>query len=227
MALEQNTNAFGGSRKIRAVLVEGCAPVRAGIRAVLERASDIELCAETAQAWTARELVRTHRPDVVAMNREIGADDGLELARALVTAWPVLQIVMYTDQDELLFVDEAIVSGVRALVNDVQGPAVLADAIRSVAAGEYYFAAETWHYLLGPSSEMETGSAVSCEGQGGMPRAEVAPGIHAQMRCDRMSPTRRNGRNGGGHGGPGTPENAQGVLGKDWPLALDRKTVVI
>lgn len=148
----QSLETCGDSRLIRVLLVADCATARHAIQSVLECASDIDVCAATGQVWAAPELAQAHRPDVVVMDGDLDPYGGMELTRALVAACPAMQVVVVARREERRSVDEAIVGGAHAVVSQAQGPAALAMAIRSVAAGGYYFAEETWRYLLGASA---------------------------------------------------------------------------
>jgi DNA-binding NarL/FixJ family response regulator len=153
MERELNMETAGRSGKIRVMLVDGHAGVRDGIRGILACTPDIEVCAETGHAQEALELARTHRPDVVVMEVDLGQDDGLELTRTLRVSFPALRAVVFTNHEEIFYADEAVVSGARAFVGKTQESAVLVDAIRQVAAGDFFFPEELLQHLLGELCE--------------------------------------------------------------------------
>jgi DNA-binding NarL/FixJ family response regulator len=153
METEPNRTEVGRSGKIRVMLVDHHALMREGIRGILACTPDIEVCAETGQAQEVIGLAQAHRPDVVVLEIDLGQDDGLELTRTLVYSRLALQVVVFTQREEILCADEAVVSGARALVGKKHAPAVLIEAIRTVAGGEYFFTGKVRQYLLGEFSE--------------------------------------------------------------------------
>jgi DNA-binding NarL/FixJ family response regulator len=123
---------------IRVLLADDQALVRAGFRALLDSADDIQVVAEAADGEEAVRLARAERPDVVLMDIRMPGVDGLAAA-ARIIAEPALaatRIVVLTtfDLDEYIF--EALRSGVSGfLVKDTE-PRDLLQAVRVVHGGE-------------------------------------------------------------------------------------------
>ncbi|WP_150252154.1 response regulator [Nocardiopsis deserti] len=123
---------------IRVLLADDQALVRAGFRALLDSAPDIEVVAEAADGGEAVRLTRAERPDVVLMDIRMPGVDGLAAA-GLILADPVLEatrVVILTtfDLDEYIF--EALRAGASGfLVKDTE-PGDLLRAVRVVHGGE-------------------------------------------------------------------------------------------
>ncbi|MEU0490481.1 response regulator transcription factor [Nocardiopsis sp. NPDC006139] len=123
---------------IRVLLADDQALVRAGFRALLDSADDIQVVAEAADGEEAVRLARAERPDVVLMDIRMPGVDGLAAA-ARIIAEPALEktriIILTTfDLDEYIF--EALRSGVSGfLVKDTE-PRDLLQAVRVVHRGE-------------------------------------------------------------------------------------------
>ncbi|MFD6097953.1 response regulator [Nocardiopsis flavescens] len=123
---------------IRVLLADDQALVRAGFRALLDSADDIQVVAEAADGGEAVRLARAERPDVVLMDIRMPGEDGLAAA-ARIIAEPSLagtRIIILTtfDLDEYIF--EALRSGVSGfLVKDTE-PRDLLQAVRVVHGGE-------------------------------------------------------------------------------------------
>ncbi|MDT0330700.1 response regulator transcription factor [Nocardiopsis lambiniae] len=123
---------------IRVLLADDQALVRAGFRALLDSAADIQVVAEAADGEEAVRLARAERPDVILMDIRMPGVDGLAAA-ARVIAEPTLgatRVIILTtfDLDEYIF--EALRSGVSGfLVKDTE-PRDLLQAVRVVHGGE-------------------------------------------------------------------------------------------
>jgi two-component system, NarL family, response regulator DevR len=90
---------------LRVMLVDDHEVVRGGIRALLEAADDIVVCAE---AGSAREAVATADralPDVIVMDVKLQDGSGIEATRDIRAARPQTQVLMLTSyaDDEALF----------------------------------------------------------------------------------------------------------------------------
>ncbi|WP_226436247.1 response regulator transcription factor [Rhodococcus yananensis] len=121
---------------IRLVLADDHAIVRAGLRALLERHTDIDIVAEAATGDEAIALCRDESVDLVLMDLRFGSGpSGVEATRrirALPDAPHVLVVTNYDTDAEILRAIEAGASGY--LLKDA-APAELFSAIVAAAAG--------------------------------------------------------------------------------------------
>ena len=131
-----------GSR-LRVLIVDDQALIRAGFRMILEAQPDIEVVGEAADGEAAVALERRHRPDVVLMDVRMPGVDGLDATRRIV-AWhdrepaagPAPRIVVLTTFDLDEYVYAALQAGACGfLLKDVT-PEHLVGAVRTVATGD-------------------------------------------------------------------------------------------
>lgn len=123
---------------IRVAVVDDQPLIGEGLRALLERAADIEVAGLAATGAEGVALVTRTRPDVVLMDIRMPGGDGLTATRRIV-ADPALrhvQVIVLTTFDT----DDNILDAMRAgaagfLVKDID-PDDLRAAVRTVAAGE-------------------------------------------------------------------------------------------
>lgn len=123
---------------IRVLLADDHAIVREGLRAILERESDIRVVAEAADGREAVRLAKEARPDVAALDLSMPLLNGLEAARQLVGWARGPQPILLTAHPEDQYVLEAIRVGVKGYVLKKQAGADLVCAIREVSAGGVY-----------------------------------------------------------------------------------------
>ncbi|WP_017599463.1 response regulator [Nocardiopsis lucentensis] len=123
---------------IRVLLADDQALVRAGFRALLDSAPDIQVVAEAADGAEAVRLTREERPDVVLMDIRMPGVDGLAAAGRILSDRSLdrTRVVILTtfDLDEYIF--DALRAGASGfLVKDTE-PADLLQAVRVVHGGE-------------------------------------------------------------------------------------------
>jgi DNA-binding NarL/FixJ family response regulator len=124
--------------KIRIVLADDQALIRAGFRALIESVDDLEVTAEAANGREAVELVRSTRADVVLMDIRMPEMDGLDATRRItddesLAGVRVLILTTFELDENVLL---ALRAGASGFLNKGVAPAALLDAIRTVASGE-------------------------------------------------------------------------------------------
>ncbi|HEU4642021.1 MAG TPA: response regulator transcription factor, partial [Gemmatimonadaceae bacterium] len=123
---------------IRVVLADDHAIVRAGLKAVLGSARDIEVVGEASNGKDAIALVQRLHPDVVVMDLSMAEMDGIAATKALAAmegSPRVLVLTMHAEEDYLVPLLEAGASGY--LVKSA-ADRELVDAVRTVARGELF-----------------------------------------------------------------------------------------
>jgi DNA-binding NarL/FixJ family response regulator len=112
---------------------------RAGLRALLETATDLVVVGEADTGEAALVAVRAVQPDVVLMDINMPGLDGVEATRRIVDTTPHVAVLVLTmhDDDETVFA--AVRAGARGYVLKGAQRAELLRAIRAVAAGEAIF----------------------------------------------------------------------------------------
>jgi two-component system, NarL family, response regulator DevR len=135
MAEQEQPSEREHERPTRVMLVDDHEIVRDGLRALLERADDVVVCAE---AGTMRQAVtRADRslPDVIIMDVRLPDGSGVEATREIRTAHPDIRVLMLTSfaDDQALFA--SILAGAAGYVLKQIGAEELMRAVRTVAAG--------------------------------------------------------------------------------------------
>ncbi|MDJ1137416.1 response regulator [Streptomyces iconiensis] len=124
--------------RVRVLLADDEAMIRAGVRAILGSAEDIEVVAEAADGHEAVELTLRHRPDVCLLDIRMPRLDGLRAAAELHRVSPGTAVMMLTTFSEDEYIAEALGSGAAGFVLKSGDPRELLSGIRAVAEGGAY-----------------------------------------------------------------------------------------
>ena len=133
---------------IRALVVDDHPVVRAGLVALFDAASDIEVIATGSSGEEAVALVAAHHPDVVLMDLRMAGIDGDEATARIVAEWPGTRVIILTTYEN----DDAILSAISAgasgyLLKAAPEEELLA-GVRAVAAGEVALAPSVSRLLV-------------------------------------------------------------------------------
>ncbi|MFJ5288027.1 response regulator [Streptomyces sp. NPDC088348] len=134
--------------RIRVLLADDEALIRAGIRAVLSADPSIEVVAEAADGREAVELALGHRPDVALLDIRMPRLDGLRAAGELRTAVPDTALVMLTTFSEDEYIVRALDSGVSGFLLKSGDPRELIAGVRAVAGGAAFLSPEVARRVL-------------------------------------------------------------------------------
>jgi DNA-binding NarL/FixJ family response regulator len=124
--------------RIRVLIADDHSLVRAGIRALLEKQSDMEVVAEASNGREALKLIRQHWPKVVLMDIAMPELNGLEAIRQLSREFPKIHSIvlsMYSDEEHVW---QCLQAGADGYLVKGGALAELELAIRSVARGQTY-----------------------------------------------------------------------------------------
>jgi DNA-binding NarL/FixJ family response regulator len=124
---------------IHVLIAEDHLMVRAGIRALLEKAGDIHVMGEASNGQEAIEMTEALKPDVLIMDIMMPRMNGIQAAeniREMKLSTYILLLSMYSDEG---FVHQALQYGVKGYVLKSSVSDELLHAVRIVAGGKTYF----------------------------------------------------------------------------------------
>jgi two-component system response regulator DevR len=135
MADQEQQTEQDRARPTRVMLVDDHDIVRDGIRALLERADDLIICAEAGTMRQAVNQADRSLPDVNLMDVRLPDGSGVEATREIRTAHPDIKVLMLTSfaDDQALFA--SILAGAAGYVLKQINAEDLMRAVRIVAAG--------------------------------------------------------------------------------------------
>ena len=125
-------------RELRILLVEDHTLVRAGLRALLQRAEGLEVVGEAGDGHEALEMIGAHRPDIVLMDIGVPGLNGLEITARVARHYPHVRVVILSMHAGEEYIRQAVRSGAAGYLLKDAGVAELEIAIRAVARGDRY-----------------------------------------------------------------------------------------
>ncbi len=121
--------------KLRIVVAEDHALMRAGLSAVLNGEPDMQVVAEAETGPQAVELYGVHRPDVMLVDLLMPELDGIGITAAVRREFPRARLVLLTGSDTNEDIYRALKAGAQAYLWKSIRPKELVQALREVAAG--------------------------------------------------------------------------------------------
>jgi DNA-binding NarL/FixJ family response regulator len=124
--------------KLRIILADDHALVRAGIRALIESLPDVEVVGEAGNGLEAVEVIRRTNPDIAVLDIGMPQLNGLAAADIIATDFPKVKIIILSMHQAQEFVVSAFRAGAAGYIVKDAATAELGAAIRAVALGASY-----------------------------------------------------------------------------------------
>lgn len=123
----------------RSVFVVEDHPLMAeGIRNVIERAGDLELCGTAGSTGEALDAILEKQPDVVVSDLALPDGSGLELMKCVQTTSPEQRFVILSVYAESVYAERALRAGASGYVMKEAASETLLEAVRTVLRGDMY-----------------------------------------------------------------------------------------
>ena len=124
---------------IRVLLADDHGIVRAGLRLLLERESDIAVAGEAADGREALDWLARNRVDVAVLDVAMPGLNGVDTTAQLVRQYPRTAVVMLSMHRDETYVLRSLRAGARGYVLKESAEGELIAAVRAAAAGKSYF----------------------------------------------------------------------------------------
>ena len=125
-------------KKIKVILVDDHAVVRAGYKILLKNIDYIDVIAEADTGEEAVELSTKLRPNVVVMDISLPGLNGIEAIRRIVSNDHDVKVLVFTMHEEVVFVERALQAGAIGYMTKSTDPKLLSKAIKHVSQGKKY-----------------------------------------------------------------------------------------
>jgi DNA-binding NarL/FixJ family response regulator len=138
---------------IKVVLADDHKMIRESLGALLSREPDIQVVGYAGDGSEAITLAQAWKPDIVLMDVCMPGVDGIEAAMRIVKLLPRTRVIALSAQGERPFVSQMVEAGVQGYVLKDESVLTLANAVRTVAAGQSWLP-EPEHILSGPEKRL-------------------------------------------------------------------------
>jgi DNA-binding NarL/FixJ family response regulator len=128
----------GYVKKLRIVLADDHALVRAGFRALIERMPGMEVAGEAGNGKEALELIEKTQPEIALLDVEMPGLDGIKVTELLARDIPKVKVIVLSIHQSQEFVMHALQAGADGYLVKDAAISELAAAIHAVANGECY-----------------------------------------------------------------------------------------
>ena len=126
-------------KKLRILLADDHIVMRTGLRALLERQSNLEVVGETENGRETVALAASLRPDVVVMDVGMPVLNGIEATQTIVTQCPTIAVVILSMHADESYVMRALKAGARAYLLKDSAAEDLIGAIQAISQGKSFF----------------------------------------------------------------------------------------
>lgn len=134
--------------KIRVLLADDHHIVRAGIRQLLESASDLQVIAEAGDGEEAQVLIQKHKPDVAVLDIQMPKASGIEVTRWVRAHLPEVGVLILTAYDDDPYVMAVLQAGANGYVLKTAQADDLIQAVRDVNEGKSALDPNITHKLM-------------------------------------------------------------------------------
>ena len=137
--------------KIRTLIIEDHAIVRAGLRMLIENHPKMEVVREASRA--SEVSPSEDRPDVILLDLDLGDENGLDFVADLIEQFRPARVLVLTATTDTEIHLQAVAAGASGVVIKEQAPEMLLKAIQSVHAGESWLGRSLMSAVLGRFSK--------------------------------------------------------------------------
>ena len=124
--------------RTRILIVDDHPLVRERLTEVINRETDLEVCAEAEDRGEAIESIKATAPHLVIIDLTLKNSDGFELIKDIHSRWPSLFTLVVSMHDESLYAQRVLRAGARGYITKQQATRSILSAIRRVLAGQIF-----------------------------------------------------------------------------------------
>lgn len=121
---------------VRILIVDDHPVVRHGLSNLLSSHPDFEIVAEAEDGAQVMPLLAAHTTDIILLDIQMKDQNGIDVARRVISSYPQMKIIILTTYDDQSYVDQALEAGVHGFLLKSASHEILPESIRAVMRGE-------------------------------------------------------------------------------------------
>ena len=134
--------------KCKILVVDDHPIIREGMTMLINRESDLEVCANAEEAHAALLAIETQSPDLVLLDISLNGPDGLDLLKSIRSRNADLPVLMLSMHDEMQYADRALRAGANGYIMKQEATDKVLIAIRRILGGEVYVSERVANRML-------------------------------------------------------------------------------
>ncbi len=143
---------------IKVLLVDDQDILVEGLRLILGKEDDIQICGTANNGRKAYEMCKWNRPDVVLMDIKMPEVDGVDATKMIKRDFPDIRIIVLTTFNDDEYIYDALKNGASGYLLKDTSPDKIAEAVRTVHNGGALIQSEVAIKVLDKFSELAKGS---------------------------------------------------------------------
>jgi DNA-binding NarL/FixJ family response regulator len=136
--MNAQAKAVASGPKARVLIVDDHEIVCMGLRTLIDREKDLEVCGDAQDSAEAIRLLEALAPDIVIVDLSLADESGLELVKDIVLRNPAARILIHSMLNETIYAERAMKAGAMGYVMKQDHPDMLIQALRSVLNNELH-----------------------------------------------------------------------------------------
>ncbi len=134
--------------KHKILVVDDHPLVREGLRHLVDKELDLEVCGEAEDQGDALRQAEVTQPDVAVIDISLKSSHGIDLIKEIKRRNKRVRVLVSSMHDESLFAERCLRAGAEGYINKEESPAILISAIRRVLRGEIYLSPRMTNRIL-------------------------------------------------------------------------------
>ena len=139
--------------KTKILIVDDHPVVREGLTQIINRESDLVVCAEAGNAAEALKIVKKQRIDLALVDMLLNNTTGIQVIKKIKTLCPNLIALVFSVSDKPQYVKRAIEAGARGYITKDEISEDIVNAIRQILKGQIYISSRLLKNL--PKEELD------------------------------------------------------------------------
>ena len=135
-------------KAIRVLVADDHEVVREGVRALIARQPDMEICGLATTGREAVDLAGKTKPDVVVLDLTMPELDGFDVIRQIRKALPNTEVVVFSAHPPEDLIEEVFDAGAKSYIQKAAASEDLVHAIRALAGHKPFFTSQTSEILF-------------------------------------------------------------------------------